>query len=306
MQEEFIGQAKIIDFRRPSDQRSRDFELYKILLEVFPQNAPSFSATVILEVEPMMRNAIQIGNSFPVKINSKNLREVFPDIAGMRYSYTYQFAHFTIEKDFQPQQIISSQGLSPQAPKAKTIYRKRSAMILFGMPLWEIAINLKNHKYAPRAKARAVIAIGDSAIGLIAIGSIARGFISIGGVSFGFFSLGGLSLGLLSIGLNSIGLIAVGSISLALLSISGISFGYISAGLLPFGIQILGKNLQIPLLLQIFQNFKNITGLNYNPFDFVVILSIIGFAAFMGVFIGKSIICKMIQPNSNSLESPRK
>ena len=305
-QEGLKGTARIVDLRRPTDQRSKDFELYKILLEVFPENAPSFSVVIIWEIEPIMKNSIQIGSSLPVKINTENMQQVFPDVSGMRYSYTYQFAHFNIENDFQSQQIILTPKLSPYAPKAKTIFRKRSAISLFGTPLWEIAINLKRHKYARRAKARAIIAVGDSAAGVIAIGYVARGFISVGAISFGLFSIGGLSFGLLSIGLNSIGLVSLGSIGLGLLAIGGVSFGYFSAGLLPFGIQILGRDFEIPALLQIFQNFKNLIGLNYNPFDFTVIFSLVGFAILLGTLIGKSIISKMLQPNSNSLESPRK
>jgi hypothetical protein len=172
--------------------------------------------------------------------------------------------------------------------------------------LWEIAFNLKHHKYARRAEARAVIAIGDSATGLIAVGAVAKGLVAVGGLSFGLISVGGLSFGIFSIGLVAIGLAALGTIGGGLLAIGGISAGLVSAGLLPFGQYILGKNFQSPIPAQLFQNFKSLIGLNYNIFDFVVIASIIVFATLMLFLFGQFILSKILTSTSNSLQSLRK
>jgi hypothetical protein len=261
---------------------------------------------VVWEIEPLMVGSLQIGSSVPVKINPDDARQVFPNASGMRYSYTYQHAYLGIEDDFEPQRVIAAQELSPVAPRAKTVYRKRSKTFLWGMPLWEVATNLNNKKYAPRAAARAVIAIGDSASGLIAIGTIARGVVAVGQVSFGLVSIGGISCGAVSLGLTSVGLASLGVVSLGLVAAGGVSLGLISAALLPFGSYVFGRDFRIPVLSWLFEHFNAITGLNFSLFDFVFIASAAGFAFFMLTFIGQVLISKMLSPNDNSLESPRR
>lgn len=303
----YPGRARIVDFRRSPHYRSNNFALYKVLLEVsLSDSQPSFSATVVWEIEPMMTNSMQIGNTFSVKINPADVRQVFPDSLGIRYSHQYQYVHLGLEDDFPPEQTITVQQLAPSAPKPKTIYRQRSKTFLFGLPLWEVAKNLNHRKYAGHAKARAIIAIGDSAIGLIAIGNIATGLIAIGRFSFGLISIGGFSFGIFSIGLFAIGLVALGTLAGGLLAIGGVSAGAVSAGLLQFGLYLFGKDFQSPIPAQLFQNFKSLVGLNYNVFDFAVIASIIVFAIFMLSMIGELITIKMLHPNSNLLESPKR
>lgn len=303
-QEAFKGRARIVDFRHAPHGRNKGFELYKVLLEFYSENpACALSAVNVWEVEPSAESSMQLGSFIPVKVNSNNMQQIFPDIPGMRYSYMYQYTSLGIENDFQP---VATQPLAPAAPKAKTVYRKRSKIVLFGMPLWEIATNLNRKKYAPCAKARAFVAIGDNAAGLIAVGKIAKGFISIGMCSFGMFSIGGLSIGVFPVGLTSIGIVSLGTIGIGLVAIGGVSLGGISAGLLQFGAYLFGKDFQFPLFGQLFENFKALLGLKWYLFDFVVIASIIGFVILMISFISESLIALMLTPNTNSLHSPRK
>ena len=78
--------------------------------------------------------------------------------------------------------------------------RKRSSTIVFGMPLWDIALGPDSEKGEIRGYARGFIAIGDIAKGFLALGGVASGAIAIGGLSLGVVSFGGLSLGLFALG----------------------------------------------------------------------------------------------------------
>ncbi|MEM1329376.1 MAG: hypothetical protein AAGG07_02320 [Planctomycetota bacterium] len=72
--------------------------------------------------------------------------------------------------------------------------RHTSERRVFGIPLYEVAQGPTEGEKVGRA--RAIIAVGDDAIGLIAIGGMARGGIAIGGMTAGVVSIGGMSVGL--------------------------------------------------------------------------------------------------------------
>lgn len=307
------AQARIVDAKYATVQRSKNFTIFKLLLEVFPANSqPAFSASVVWEINPAAMGLIQMGSLVPVKVDLGNARRIFPDSPGAVYSETYQHAYLGIENDFQPEKIIRTENLAPPAPKPNTIYRKRSRTRLFGMPLWEVAFNLANKSgrqmYASRnAKARGIIAIGDSATGIIAIGNIAKGLITFGHLSFGLISFGGLSIGVLSCGLQSIGGLALGFLSGGLISIGAISGGYFSIGMLTIGKYVFGKDYQSPLMLGLYENLKRLTGLSDDFFNFSLsIFFITIFVVYIISFIANMIGVRMLEPNNNSLESPRR
>ena len=80
------------------------------------------------------------------------------------------------------------------------------------------------------AKARGILAIGNSATGLLAIGILAKGLMSIGVFSLGFLSLGILTLGLLAGGIVSLGVIAAGVVAIGIVSMGVSAIGFYSTG----------------------------------------------------------------------------
>jgi hypothetical protein len=84
----FAARARIVDFRRATHQSRADFPIFKLLLEVFPNDSSqqSFSTGVVWEVEPEAIDAIRHENVIPVTVNRKNLRCIFPAIPGAHYS----------------------------------------------------------------------------------------------------------------------------------------------------------------------------------------------------------------------------
>jgi hypothetical protein len=299
-------QARVVEARRAEIQYDREVETYQILLEVQPAQAAPFSAAVVWEVKPSAVSVLKAGSFIPVKVNAANAREVFPDIPGAVYSYRFQNKLLWIENEFQPEQIIRDQGVAPLGPKPNTIYRKRSQTRLFGLPLWEIAFNLKKSRgRVASAKARAVIAIGDSATGFIAIGMFAKGVVSIGILSLGLFSVGGLSLGVFSYGTQAIGLVAIGCLAGGLLSIGAISGGYFSFGPLALGKYVFTLGYQNSLLNAFYQNLKQFSGLSDGTVNYTLsIMLIIGMLMFVIILVVRAVVTGFLKPNHNSIESP--
>ena len=114
------------------------------------------------------------------------------------------------------------------APKS---VRRRSETVLWGMPLWEIAVGPDVEADEVRGHARGVFALGDVATGVVALGGIARGVFACGGVAVGAIGLGGCSLGLLFAGGGlAVGGVAVGGLAVGGLALGGAAVGYVAVG----------------------------------------------------------------------------
>jgi hypothetical protein len=110
-------------------------------------------------------------------------------------------------------------------PVRRTV-RKRSKTMLFGLPLYEIAIGPDPKHHEARGYARAIFAIGDIAVGVFAVGGISAGFVSIGGISAGGITVGGVALGLLA-GLGGVasGAVAAGGVAIGGFAAGGLVIG---------------------------------------------------------------------------------
>jgi predicted RNA-binding Zn-ribbon protein involved in translation (DUF1610 family) len=107
--------------------------------------------------------------------------------------------------------------------------RYRSPLILFGLPLVDIAFGPSGSETFGRA--RGIIACGDTAKGWLAIGGRAIGLIAIGGMAIGVVAVGGGAIGAIAIGGGAIGLLcAVGGGAAGLIGAGGGSIGYIAQG----------------------------------------------------------------------------
>ena len=101
--------------------------------------------------------------------------------------------------------------------------RNRSAIRIWGMPLWCIAIGANHRKGELCGHAKGFFAVGDIATGIFALGGVAQGVVCVGGVSLGVFTLGGVAVGLG---------FAMGGVALAL---AGFAFGGVAVGLVAYG-----------------------------------------------------------------------
>lgn len=98
-------------------------------------------------------------------------------------------------------------------------YEYQSKKNIKGIPLVHINFGLGQRK------AKALIAIGNTATGLISLGGISSGLISFGGLSGGIISIGAISFGLLfALGGVAIGSLAIGGLALGLYSIGGLAY----------------------------------------------------------------------------------
>jgi hypothetical protein len=100
--------------------------------------------------------------------------------------------------------------------------RKRSATIICGAPLYDIALGPDLERGETCGHARGVIAIGDIATGIVAFGGLARGLVAfgdlaMGGITFGgcfaglFLAIGGLAIGCIALGGGALGYYAMGA-----------------------------------------------------------------------------------------------
>ena len=101
--------------------------------------------------------------------------------------------------------------------------RNRSAIRIWGMPLWCIAIVANHRKGEMFGHAKGFFAIGDVATGIFALGGTSIGVFSVGGISLGGFTLGGVAIGLP---------FAMGGVAVAL---TGFAFGGVAVGLAAYG-----------------------------------------------------------------------
>jgi hypothetical protein len=134
--------------------------------------------------------------------------------------------------------------------------RKRSTTMLWGLPLYDIAMGPDLEKGELRGYARGIIAIGDVATGILAIGGLARGGIAIGGLALGLlFGMGGLATGLLAFGGLAVGGIAIGGGAIGGIAIGGGAVGYYAVGGSAFGAQIIDGLRQDPEAVRFFNEW---------------------------------------------------
>lgn len=109
--------------------------------------------------------------------------------------------------------------------------RRRSTRMIFGMPLYDIALGPDLARGERRGHARGFFAVGDIATGVFALGGIARGMVAMGGVAVGAITFGGCSLGiLLGLGGLATGFVALGGAAVGFLAIGGAAVGYAAVG----------------------------------------------------------------------------
>ncbi len=108
-------------------------------------------------------------------------------------------------------------------------YEYKSKLRLLGLPLVHIAFGPLED--SPRAAAKGVIAIGDTAYGvLFALGGVAVGGVAVGGVSVGVLALGGCALGGIAVGGLAVGVVAVGGLAIGGLAVGGVAVGHYAVG----------------------------------------------------------------------------
>jgi hypothetical protein len=109
--------------------------------------------------------------------------------------------------------------------------RRQSSRIVFGLPLWAIAIGPHLERGEMRGHARAIFALGDMATAWFAVGGLARGIFAFGGLAIGVVAFGGVAIGLLvALGGGAIGGIAIGGGATGAIAIGGAACGYYALG----------------------------------------------------------------------------
>jgi hypothetical protein len=148
-----------------------------------------------------------------------------------------------------------SKGEVMQPARIQNGFRKSSQWIIFGLPLWDIALGPNMQRGESRGCARGIIAIGDIAKGWIALGGIAYGGIAIGGLSFGIIAVGGASIGLIALGGLAIGGIAFGGGAIGIVAMGGAALGYYAVGGGAFGKYIISGMEKNPEAIEFFRQW---------------------------------------------------
>lgn len=134
--------------------------------------------------------------------------------------------------------------------------RKCSDQLLWGLPLYDIAMGPDPEKGELRGHARGIIAIGDIATGGLAIGGVARGIIATGGLALGLLvGFGGVATGLLAFGGLAIGGIALGGATAGGIAIGGGAVGYYAAGGGAWGEHVISGLEQDPEAVRFFREW---------------------------------------------------
>ena len=132
--------------------------------------------------------------------------------------------------------------------------RRRAAMTIGRMPIYEISLGSDPGRRQMRGHARAIIAIGDVAYGVLAIGGYARGVVAIGGLAAGLVSFGGLSVGLLSaFGGLAIGGFALGGAAVGGVAVGGSAAGYYACGAASAGMYAVSTTISAPEAVTVFE-----------------------------------------------------
>ncbi|QOJ14313.1 MAG: hypothetical protein HRU75_06540 [Planctomycetia bacterium] len=134
--------------------------------------------------------------------------------------------------------------LTRDIPASATGLRRKSEVLLFGLPLVDVAFG--PHGMEKYGHARGFLAVGDVATGVIAVGGRAQGLFAFGGLSIGLFSFGGMALGLVSFGGFAIalalacggfalGAVAFGGMTAGGYAVGGVATGYAATGGMAYG-----------------------------------------------------------------------
>jgi hypothetical protein len=142
-----------------------------------------------------------------------------------------------------------------QPSKLQSGFRKSSQWIVFGLPLWDIALGPNKQRGEIRGYALGIIAIGDVAKGWIAMGSIAYGGLAIGGFSFGIIAVGGVSIGLIALAGLAIGGVALGGAAIGIVAIGGGALGYYAVGGGAFGKYVISGMEKNPEAIEFFKQW---------------------------------------------------
>lgn len=104
--------------------------------------------------------------------------------------------------------------------------RKRSSTLVWGLPLYDIAMGPDASRGEIRGHAVGIVAVGDVATGIVAVGGLARGLVACGGLAVGGCALGGCALGmLLAVGGAAVGGVAVGGAACGYFALGGSAIG---------------------------------------------------------------------------------
>ena len=134
--------------------------------------------------------------------------------------------------------------------------RNCSSVVLFGLPLYDVALGPDPETGQVRGHAKGIFAIGDIATGIFAFGGLARGIVAVGGLALGVFSIGGVSLAFLAaLGGLAMGPIAVGGAAVGLVAVGGGALGYYACGGAAFGKYVLSAVEQDPEAVRLIENF---------------------------------------------------
>lgn len=169
--------------------------------------------------------------------------------------------------------------------------RYRSQIMLFGLPLLDIALG--PHEEEPIGRARGIIAIGDSARGWLAIGGMARGFIAIGGLAVGLIAVGGGAIGFFAIGGGAVGLIlalgggaigtglSLGGGAVGFIAEGGGAIGYYASGGGAYGEHIVSPMKRDPQAVEVFDLVHQRVGLDPRNGPIGLLTGMAGLAAFL-------------------------
>jgi predicted RNase H-like HicB family nuclease len=144
--------------------------------------------------------------------------------------------------------------------------RKRSATMICGLPLYDIAIGPNPETGEVRGRARGIVAIGDIATGWLALGGLAKGIVALGGLALGGIVFGGGAIGVVGLGGFAVGLLAAlggfamggiagGGIAIGGVAVGGIAIGYYACGGAAVGKFVLSAAEQSPQALQFFKQW---------------------------------------------------
>lgn len=110
-----------------------------------------------------------------------------------------------------------------------------SRIRLLGWPLFAVALGADQGTGGPVGVARALVAVGDVAIGVVAVGGLAVGIIPVGGVSIGVLGVGGVAIGFAAVGGLAAGPFALGGLALGIHAMGGFAAGPHALGAFTIG-----------------------------------------------------------------------
>jgi hypothetical protein len=108
-------------------------------------------------------------------------------------------------------------------------YEYRSTQSWRGIPLVHVAFGRwEGGRFRP-ARARGLIAVGDTAVGMVAVGIIAVGGVVVGPLALGLVVVGLVGVGLVSAGIVSVGLVTAGVVAVGMKA-AGVVVSHLGAG----------------------------------------------------------------------------